>query len=253
MDEVPKPFDDLAFLSPLSEVRAQELATFLAREGSGDVLDLGCGWAGLLLRALAAGTHLTGLGIDIDAEAIARGRADAERLGLQDRLELRVGDAGDAAPDTAGAVVCIGASQIWGPDAAEGAPLDYRSALVALRSRLEFGSPAVYGEVIWTAPPTPAATRPLGGRADEFLALPALLDVVDECGFVIVRTHQASLDEWDAFESGYLAGPARWLAANGDDHPDAATVRRDLAVHRNGYFRGYRGILGMAYLQLLAV
>ncbi len=253
MDEVPKPFEDLAFLSPLSEQRAAELAAFIADRGSGDVLDLGCGWGGLLLRALEAGPHLTGVGLDLDAESVARGRVDADRRGLGERVELRVADARHDAPASAGAVICVGASQIWGPPVADGEPLDYRAALTALRSRLEFGAPAVYGEGIWTASPTPAATAPLSGRADEFLALPALLDLVDECGFVILRTHQASLDEWDAFESGYLAGPARWLAANGDDHPEAATVRRDLAAHRNGYFRGYRGVLGMAYLQLLAV
>lgn len=253
MDEVPKPFDDLAFLAPLSQERAHELASFIAAEGGGSVLDLGCGWGGLLLQVLEAGPQLRGVGIDLDAAAIARGRVDAERLGLRDRIELLVGDASEEAPPAAGAVICVGASQIWGPDAAQGEPLDYRAALTAVRSRLEFGSPAVFGEAIWTAPPTPAATAPLSGRADEFLALPALLDLVDECGFVVIRTHQASLDEWDTFESGYLAGPARWLAANGDDHPDAAAIRQELVAHRNGYFRGYRGVLGMAYLQLLAV
>lgn len=64
--------------------------------------------------------------------------------------------------------------------------------------------------------------------------------------------HEASQDEWDTFESGYTARFARWLATHPSDHPDAADVRDRAARQRKAYFEGYRGVLGLAYLGLLA-
>ena len=52
---------------------------------------------------------------------------------------------------------------------------------------------------------------------------------------------------------GLHPGYARWLAEHDPDDPDAAEVRDRAARQHQGYFQGYRGILGLAYLQLLAV
>ena len=131
--------------------------------------------------------------------------------------------------------------------------LDYRGALGAIRAMLKTGSPVIYGEAIWTATPTPKATAPLGGRADEYVFLPDLLDIARDKGFAVMQVHQATLDEWDAFESGYTARYARWLARNPTDHPDVRSVREKLETQRDAYFRGYRGTLGMAYLAMFAI
>jgi hypothetical protein len=244
---------DLTFVSPLSDQRAAELVRFVADAAEGTVADVGCGWAELLLRVLEADPDLRGIGIDLDEGAITHGRDLARRRGVDDRIELIAGDVQEFLPDGVGGVICIGASQIWGPAVEDRLPLDYRSALLAMRRLLEPGMPAVFGEGIWVAEPTPAAIAPLAGRADEFVSLPELVDVARACGFAVVRAHQASLDEWDRFESGYCAGDARWLAAHPKDHPDAAEVRSRVAAQTDAYYRGYRGIMGMAYLQLLAV
>ena len=61
----------------------------------------------------------------------------------------------------------------------------------------------------------------------------------------------ANEDEWNAFESGYLADWEEWLAGNADD-PDAPARRADADHHRTGWLRGYRGVLGFAYLTLAA-
>lgn len=42
-------YEDLTFEAPLSEERAGELVGFLTRDLHGTVLDIGCGWAELLL------------------------------------------------------------------------------------------------------------------------------------------------------------------------------------------------------------
>ncbi len=57
-------------------------------------LDLGTGTADLsiaVIRRAGPGTHM--IGMDITPEMLALGRGKIARLGLQDRIELRVGDA----------------------------------------------------------------------------------------------------------------------------------------------------------------
>ena len=43
-----------------------------------------------------------------------------------------------------------------------------------------------------------------------------------------------------------------YLLAHGD-HPEATRIRDQLDQHRSYWLRGYRGILGMAYLTLVPV
>ncbi len=213
-------------MGPLSPARAERLVSFLSSGlGDGTVLDLGCGWGELLLRVVQAAPDSRGLGIDADADAdaIAHGLDLARRRDLTHRVTLVHGDARVDTPDRARAVLCIGASQIWGP-AEQDQPLDYSAALAALRGLLPSGGRLVYGESIWARQPTPAATAALSGRSDEFIALPALVDLATEHGFVPMAVHQATTDEWDTLESGYGACYARWLGEHGLHHPDAPAV-----------------------------
>lgn len=248
-----QPYEDLQFMTPLSEQRAERLVRFLVRDLRGTVLDLGCGWGELLLRVVAAAGDAHGVGIDVSDESIAHARQLAEQRGLARRLTLLCGDAKTLAPEQADAVVCIGASQIWGPPVEDRQPLDYASALMALRAKVSRGAPVVYGEGIWSNPPTPQAAEPLAGRLDEFMSLADLIDLAVSQGFMPVAVHEASMDEWDEFESGYSARYSNWLAEHSPGRADVAEVLAMAARQRAGYFRGYRGILGMAYLCLIAV
>jgi len=246
------PHHDLTFLSPLSEERAARLVAFLAGGRPSSVLDVGCGWGELLLRVLEAAPDARGLGVDLDEESLAAGRERAVRRGLGDRAVFEARDA----KQTAGpfdAVTCIGASQIWGPDVSEARPLDYAAALTNLRALLPRAGRLVYGEGIWSRPPTPAATAPLAGREDEFVTLGRLVEIAEAHRFAVVAVHEASLDEWDAFESGFTAAYAHWLAAHEPDDPEAEEVRGLAARQHGSYFGGYRGVLGLAYLELVAV
>lgn len=243
---------DLTFMAPLSEERAAKLIDFVSANLNGTVIDVGCGWAELLMRILQAAPYATGVGIDLQESSIARAQTLAHERRVDDRITLITGDARELA-GSADAAVCIGSSQIWGPPVEARMPLDYRSALGALRAMVRAGCPVIYGEGIWTATPTSEAVAPLAGRADEYVFLPELLDIARDHGFAVVQVHQANLDEWDAFESGYTARYARWLATHAADHSDAPGVRTKMEAQRTAYFRGYRGVLGMAYLAMLAV
>lgn len=252
MSELAPPHLGQIWNTPLSEARAERLVAFLAEAGPSTVLDIGCGSGELLQRVLMAVPDAHGRGADLDGAAIEHGRVRARQRGLDPRLELILGDAaGLTGP--ADAVLCIGSSQVWGPPVEDALPLDYAAALTALRALVPRGGRVVYGEGIWSGPPTAAAVAPLAGRDDEFVSLSELLELVSAAGFLPVRVHEASLDEWDEFESGFAARYAYWLAEHGPDHPDAADVRARAERQRAAYFGGYREILGMAYLCLVAI
>jgi len=133
--------------------------------------------------------------------------------------------------------------------AADGLP----AALRALRALVPRGARVVYGEGVWSRPATSEAAAPLGGRLDEFATLAQLTELVVDHGFMPIAVHEANLDEWDEFESGYSACFAAWLAEHDTDDPDAGEVRNRAARQRGGYLSGYRGVLGMAYFALIAV
>ncbi|TDM05689.1 MAG: hypothetical protein C4K60_13240 [Ideonella sp. MAG2] len=243
----------LAFMSPLSDLRANELAQFVATHAGETVVDIGCGWASFLVRILEKASAIRGVGIDLKDDGFEHAKQVAAARGVADRLQLIGGDAKAHMPASAQGAVCIGATQVWSQHAEANRPLDYGSALRALRQLVDTGSPVVYGEAIWSEPPTERAAAPLAGRLDEFIFLPDLIELAWSSGFAVVQVHEASQDEWDHFESAYTARYAEWLAKNPPSHPDYAAVLEKIRRQQTGYFRGYRGVLGMAYLCLLAI
>src|SRR5690349_23395845 len=119
--DLPPFYLDLTFMAPLSEDRAAKLIDFVSANLTGTVVDVGCGWAELLIRILQVTPNANGIGIDLQDSSIARARAVARERGIDDRLSLIAGDAKDHLPESSDAVICIGASQIWGP------PVDRKS------------------------------------------------------------------------------------------------------------------------------
>lgn len=249
-----KPFYlDLTFMTPLSESRAARLVEFACSNLAGTIIDVGCGWGELLIRILETAPAAKGVGIDLEISSIDHAMALARNRGVDGRISLIAGDVRNNLPRVSQGAICIGASQIWGPPVESNQPLDYRSALTGIRNMVDRGSPVIYGEGIWTSNPTPEAIAPLAGRHDEYVFLPELLDIARSCDFSVMQAHQATLDEWDVFEAGYSARYARWLRDNSPEHPDACEIRARAEKQSDAYFRGYRGVLGIAYLAMFAV
>jgi SAM-dependent methyltransferase len=231
---------DLDFNSPLSDARVSRLIRTLQPLDGARVVEVGCGWAELLLRIAAAQPSAHAVGIDTDEAAIEHGRANAAARGLSDRVDLQVADALKWDAPAADVAICVGASHAWGGTAA---------ALDALRLLVRPGGRVLLGEGIWMQPPTDAAVAALGGDPDEFGSLADLVDLAVARGLRPLEVSQASAEEWDAFESGYALAWERWLLANPDD-PEAERVRAKADEHRKRWLRGYRGVLGFAYLTL---
>jgi SAM-dependent methyltransferase len=229
-------YEQLDFNSPLSGQRADGIAAAIARRRPRSVLDIGCGWAELLLRIVAAAPGARGLGVDSDERLIVRGRTNAAARGLSDRVELRISD-GSQPLDPADAVTCIGADHVFGTQA---------DALAALHPLVRPGGVLLFGTGYWQRTPTETEAAGLGATPDE---LPELADLVDTCvtaGFRVLDLQTATEDEWNAFESGFLADLEEYVMT----HPSAVDVRAKADEHRAGWLRGYRGVLGFAYLTL---
>lgn len=136
--DLPPLYESLTFHSPLSSDRARRLAAFVADGSDGHVVDVGCGWAELLLTTLELAPQARGTGIDSDPGVLAHARSSAAARGLLDRLDLLEGPGAELSPRPVDAVLSIGARHVWGADDA--------SALAALRSLVGRGGRAEIGK-----------------------------------------------------------------------------------------------------------
>jgi ubiquinone/menaquinone biosynthesis C-methylase UbiE len=226
----------LAFNSPLSDDHADRLLDLLEIRPGMRIIDLGCGWGELLLRALAKSWEASGEGVDKDEVALKRGRESAARRGLSDRVRFIAADLPQY-QSVADRLVCIGASHAWG--GTEG-------ALGAVQRHLVSGGKALYGDGFWRAPPPPQLVKLLG---DHQQSVADLIDRAVAAGFRPLFVDTASVGEWDDFEWGTYRGLEEFALDN-PSAPLASKARKRADLRRDEYLRGYRGLLGFAYLIL---
>ncbi|MFD0200991.1 MULTISPECIES: SAM-dependent methyltransferase [Saccharothrix] len=227
----------LDFNSPLSDAKAYDLINSLRTAPGQRVVDYGCGWAELLLRAVEHLPDARGLGVDSDDYAITRGRANVEARGLTSRVTLELADVTTWQADPADVTISIGASHAWGGT---------KATLDAMHARTRPGGTLLLGDGFWEQPPNAKSAEIFG---DDFGTLPDLVDLALTCGYRLLNLTTASLDEWDSFESRWCAAREHWLLEN-PDHPKATEVRAIVDDHRDGWLKGYRGHFGLAYLTL---
>ncbi|TDP97474.1 SAM-dependent methyltransferase [Labedaea rhizosphaerae] len=234
---------DLVFHGPLSEERAARLIASLDVRPGERVLDLGCGWAELLLRVLEAQPGATGIGVDLAEDDIEHARALAASRGLAERTTFVVGDAAAWSGEPVDVAVNLGASHVFGGDPAE----HTARTLAAYAQRLAPGGRLLLGEGFWRTPPSAAAMEFFGGDTGQYGTLAELVELAQEHGYRTLAVSEASIDEWDEFQFGYLRGYERLLL----DHPDDAETRAKSDQFRTTYLGAWRGVLGMAYLTLV--
>ncbi|KAK3299593.1 SAM-dependent methyltransferase [Chaetomium fimeti] len=253
----------LTWNAPLSSTHADELLTHLNLTAHTHIVDLGCGWGTLLLRAAAlCASHtdntttnttttpatFTATGIDTDATAITRAQRAAAAAGLGPEHVSFISQGADTwrpPPPAHGQLdraICIGSSHALGGS---------RAMLARLAELLPAGrgARALVGEMCWEREPTAAAAAARGMFGEE---VPLLVDLVGMCretGWEVLGLSVADQREWDDFESGHRAGTREWLLANPDD-PRVGEVREREDERERGYLTGYRGVLGFVYLVL---
>lgn len=218
--------------TPLSESHAEELLDHLDLSKATSVVDLGCGWGELLLRA-ATRTEAKSVGIDTDPTGLDRGRRAALDRGLDVTFVERRADEWQGTADRA---LCIGASHTLGGS---------RAMLTRLADIVPQGRVLV-GDGFWETMPPKAAHDIFG---DDVLPLADLVTAAGEAGWQVMHLSTADQREWDDFESRHRAGYREWLLANPSD-PRAATLREEHDARERQYLTVYRGVLGFAYLVL---
>jgi SAM-dependent methyltransferase len=103
----------MSWNTPLDDDHAQRLLDALDVAAARSVVDLGCGWGELLLRAVAAGPPgCHGIGVDTDEPLLARGREAAQARGLQELVRFVDADA-TSWRLPAEVVLCVGAAHAW--------------------------------------------------------------------------------------------------------------------------------------------
>jgi SAM-dependent methyltransferase len=231
----------LNFTGPLSDERANRLVAELAAQTPTTVIDLGCGWGELLLRILAATPGASGIGIDIHAPDVARGRSNAATRGLSDRATFIEGPAVEHL-STADIVISLGAYQAFG---------SIPEALDVLRNLVNPGGRLLFGAEFWDQPPTAERLAKMwpGISADDCTDLATLVDQAIAAGFRPLRIETAARGEWEEFESGSAADLEEWLLSH-SDHAAADAMRGKLDAQRALWLRGHRDVMGFAYLTL---
>jgi SAM-dependent methyltransferase len=192
------------------------------------VLDTGCGNGEILVRVLREHALTRGLGVDLDADAIAEARGRA--AGLPARFEVQ-----DAATVRGhfDAVINVGSSHAHG-----GFPV----ALTALRA---LGPVMLYGEGFWERPPSAAFLDALGGATvDELADLEGLRAAARGASFDIVHESLAGARDWARYEETLAANAER------EGSPDALAYARRIR-HRRA-LPGGTTTLGFALLVLRA-
>lgn len=227
-------YDRMRWNTPLSQDHAALLLERLAVQATDKVVDLGCGWGELLLRAVES-AGATGIGVDVDGDGLERGRALAAARGLESRVRFVEAEA-VAWDEPADRLLCIGSSHVLGGTEA---------ALTRLAELTPTGGRVLYGDACWTEPPTAAAAE----MFEEVLPLTDLVEQVRASGWRVLHLSTADQREWDDFESTWRAARQEWLLAHGDD-VRAPEVRSKLDAQLDAYVRTYRGLLGFCYLVL---
>ncbi|SPN99944.1 uncharacterized protein DNG_02796 [Cephalotrichum gorgonifer] len=227
-------YSALTWNTPLSEAHATDLLGRLQLSEAKSIVDIGCGWGELLLRAAAlAGPDIKATGVDTDQLLLDRGARNAlERNIAAEFVQQR----GEEFRGTADRAVCIGSSHTLGGTR----EMLKRLAEVVPRGRV------LVGDNCYDSPPAKEVVDVLG---EGILTLVEIVQLCRETGWEVLHLSTADQREWDDFESGHRAGPREWLLAHPDD-PQAAEVRELHDGREREYLGAYRGVLGLVYLVL---
>ncbi|MDB1087073.1 class I SAM-dependent methyltransferase [Streptomyces sp. ACA25] len=232
---------DHPIAAPLSEDSVRNLLDRVVTGQAESILDLGCGEAAWLLRAMAAEPELRAVGVDLSEENLTRAEEEADRHGARERLELLRMDAREYRSEQPfDVVLSIGATHAFG---------GLLPTLAAARSHLAPGGTLLLGDCFWEREPDPAVLDVLGVGGDEWTGLADTVDRIIADGWVPVHGHTSTLEEWDEYEWSWTGSLSRW-ALEHPEHPDSAEAAELAAEHRSQWLRSTRGTVGFVTVAL---
>ncbi|MFI5979755.1 SAM-dependent methyltransferase [Streptomyces sp. NPDC051555] len=223
--------------APLDDASVRRLLEHGVAREDARLLDLGCGPAEWLLRALAAHPGIRADGVDVSPEALEQASAAARERGVQDRLVLHQQPAADfTAPHSFDLILSIGSTHAFG---------GLLPTLDAAAERLAPGGRVLIGDAFWDREPSPEAVEVLG----EYEDLATTLDLIGAAGWTPVLGHVSTRRELDDYEWTLWGTLAEWALDHPDD-PDSAQALATAAERRSEWLRTYRDSFGFLTLVL---
>ncbi|MFD5099170.1 SAM-dependent methyltransferase [Streptomyces albidochromogenes] len=223
--------------APLDDESVGRLLGHGLPRGDERVLDLGCGTAEWLLRALATRPRLRAEGVDVSEVALRQAGRTASALGVEGRLVLHHQEAADfRSPQPFDLVISVGASHAFG---------GLLPTLAAAREHLAPGGRVLIGESFWDRDPSPAAIEAFGDLAD----LATTVDRVVADGWTPVHGHVSTRGELDAYEWACWGSLASWALDRPAD-PAGTQALEAATAARSQWLHGYRDSFGFLCLVL---
>ena len=230
----------MLFNSPLHIDKADRLIRQFNLEPGSRVLDAGCGEGEFLVR-VAEHYDITGLGFDLNSDAIEKAQVKASQRVKAGSVTFAVQDA--AAVSEQGEVydlaICIGAEFIYG---------GYAAALQHLKSALAPNGLLLMGTIYWKHEPTPEYLQLMGG-ANPYFSHAATVDLATQQGFLPLYVCRSSDDEWDDFES--VVSRRKYLETlNPSSSPDAEKSMEKIKQWQNGHLKWGVSTMGFGFYLL---
>ncbi|WP_411105320.1 SAM-dependent methyltransferase [Streptomyces sp. cmx-4-9] len=223
--------------SPLDDDSVSRLLERGLPQGDERVLDLGCGTAEWLLRALTARPNLRAEGVDVSEVALRQASRAARERGVSERLVLHRQEAADfVSAEPFDLVISVGATHAFG---------GLLPTLAAARKHLAPGGRVLVGESFWDRTPSPEAVEMFGDLAD----LATTVDQVVADGWTPVHGHVSTRGELDTYEWSCWGSLASWALDHPAD-PAGAQALETATVQRSQWLHGYRDSFGFLCLVL---
>jgi SAM-dependent methyltransferase len=223
--------------NPTSPEKIRLLGERLQLGPESHVLDIASGRGGpAILLAGAFGCRITCVEWAEPFDVVARRRV--HEAGLDRLIELVHCDA-RAFPleeEHYDVALCLGASFIW-----DGLP----GTLAALEPAVRPDGFVVVGEPFWRVWPLPDGFEAPPG--EDYVTLSATIQRFLAAGLAPVTLIDASLDDWDRYETLHWLAAEEWLHDHPDD-PDAEEIRSRVERDREHYLLWQRDLLGWAII-----
>lgn len=223
------------FCSPLSPATVDAVIQLMDLPRRARVLDVGCGKAEMLIRAIerCAGT---GVGIDPNPAFLHEAADRAEGRLPDGAIAFYCARFEDVALERGSfdAVMCVGSTHAVG---------GYPRALAPLAALVRPGGIVVAGEGYWKQKPAPGYLAVLDGAEDEFTTHAGNAAVGVEQGLMQRFAIESSEEEWDAYEGLYSETVERFAAEHPDD-PDHDAMLARIRPWRQAYLTWGRATLG---------
>ncbi len=183
-----------------------------------EILDIGCGKAGVLARAIEA-TNGSGIGIDLPNSLGSVISVRAEKLRKLGSLTIILEDAKafvQRIDNSFDLIICIGSSH------AMGGP---QQLFNWAKKLLKPDGKLLFGEIVWRSKPSKEFLEFLECGEEDQLYSSQLFDLARKSGFLIEQTASCLETDFDRYENELKSAIETWTVSNAT-HPMAGEFRK---------------------------